>query len=96
MRQVTGQETVPFGDAVVATLDASLASEECEELFTPNSPHIHLGLDGVEILSNGSGSHHELRKLDKRVDLIRYESESSVNGRDRSNQATTIVWCRAT
>ena len=37
----------------------------------PPSPHIAMGLDGVEIFTNGSGSHHELRKLHKRVDLIR-------------------------
>ena len=35
------------------------------------SPHISMGLDGVEIISNGSGSHHELRKLYKRVELIK-------------------------
>ena len=29
-----------------------------------------MSLDGVEILVNGSGSHHELRKLHTRVDLI--------------------------
>jgi NAD+ synthase (glutamine-hydrolysing) len=68
----TGQTTAPFGDGVVAALDVTLASESCEELFTPDSPHIHMGLDGVEIISNGSGSHHELRKLNRRVDLIRY------------------------
>jgi len=28
-------------------------------------------LDGVEIIANGSGSHHQLRKLDKRIDLVR-------------------------
>ena len=37
----------------------------------PSSPHIAMGLDGVEIFTNGSGSHHELRKLHKRVDLIK-------------------------
>ena len=42
-----------------------------KKLFTPDSPHIDLGLNGVEIFSNGSGSHHELRKLHQRVDLIR-------------------------
>ena len=36
-----------------------------------HSPHIAMGLDGVEIFTNGSGSYHELRKLHKRVDLIR-------------------------
>ncbi len=70
IRELTGQATVPLGDAAVATLDTVVAAETCEELFTPDSPHIHLGLDGVEIISNGSGSHHELRKLQKRVDLI--------------------------
>ena len=34
------------------------------------SPHVNMSLDGVEILVNGSGSHHELRKLHTRVDLI--------------------------
>jgi hypothetical protein len=30
-----------------------------------------MGLDGVEIFTNSSGSHHELRKLNTRIDLIR-------------------------
>lgn len=34
------------------------------------SPHIAMSLDGVEIVANGSGSHHQLRKLDKRIDLV--------------------------
>jgi hypothetical protein len=34
------------------------------------APHISLALSGVEIISNGSGSHHQLRKLDTRLDLI--------------------------
>ncbi|MCA9921224.1 MAG: hypothetical protein KC421_02570, partial [Anaerolineales bacterium] len=74
IRAVTGQDTVPFGDAAIATRDTVLASETCEELFAPDSPHIYLGLDGVEILANGSGSHHELRKLQRRVELIREAS----------------------
>jgi len=36
-----------------------------------NSPHILMGLDGVEIFTNSSGSHHELRKLYRRVELIK-------------------------
>jgi len=74
---VTGQRIVPFGDCCIETLDTRLASETCEELFTPDSPHIRLGLGGVEIFGNGSGSHHELRKLHKRVDLIRSATEKS-------------------
>ncbi|PWN27610.1 glutamine-dependent NAD(+) synthetase with GAT domain-containing protein [Jaminaea rosea] len=66
-----GRETVPFGDAVLATRDTAVGVELCEELFTPNSPHVAMGLDGVEIFINSSGSHHELRKLYRRVDLIK-------------------------
>lgn len=77
IRAITGQDTVPFGDAAIATRDTVLASETCEELFAPASPHIYLGLDGVEIIANGSGSHHELRKLQRRVELIR---EASAKG----------------
>jgi len=66
----TGQLYVPFGDAALEFLDASLASETCEELFTPAAPHIQLALSGVEVFSNGSGSHHQLRKLNTRMDLI--------------------------
>lgn len=68
---VTNQLYVPFGDASLEFLDASLASETCEELFTPASPHIQLALGGIEVFSNGSGSHHQLRKLNTRMDLIK-------------------------
>ncbi|KAG1675369.1 hypothetical protein FOA52_012288 [Chlamydomonas sp. UWO 241] len=67
---VAGQATCPFGDGILQFDDARLAAETCEELFTPRAPHIDLALSGVEIFSNGSGSHHQLRKLDQRLDLI--------------------------
>lgn len=70
IQKVTGQKIVPFGDAVINTLDTCLGSETCEELFTAQSPHIAMSLDGVEIITNSSGSHHELRKLNTRIDLI--------------------------
>lgn len=69
--KITGQGTVPFGDAVISTPDTCFGAETCEELFTPNSPHIFMGLDGVEIITNSSGSHHQLRKLNLRVEAIR-------------------------
>mmetsp|Transcript_10331 Transcript_10331/g.14167 ORF Transcript_10331/g.14167 Transcript_10331/m.14167 type:complete len:581 (-) Transcript_10331:68-1810(-) len=69
--QITGQSKVPIGEASIATLDTVIASETCEELFTPASPHIYLGLNGIEIISNGSGSHHQLRKLHTRIDLMK-------------------------
>ncbi len=67
---ITANRTVPIGCAVIVTHDTVLASETCEELFAPYSPHIDLAYNGVEIITNGSGSHHELRKLDTRLSLI--------------------------
>ncbi|PKI85565.1 NAD(+) synthase (glutamine-hydrolyzing) [Malassezia vespertilionis] len=71
IRQVTGQESVPFGDALLAARDTILGVELCEELFMAASPHISAGLSGAEIILNASGSHHELRKLHRRVELIK-------------------------
>lgn len=56
----TGQRTCPIGDAALCFSDAVLGSETCEELFTPSSPHIRMALAGVEIITNGSGSHHQV------------------------------------
>nr|XP_010955103.1 glutamine-dependent NAD(+) synthetase isoform X4 [Camelus bactrianus] len=70
IQELTKQETVPFGDAVLTTLDTCIGSEVCEELWTPRSPHVDMGLDGVEIFTNASGSHHVLRKAHARVDLV--------------------------
>lgn len=71
IQKITGQVTVDFGDAVISTLDTVIGAETCEELFTPQSPHIGMSLDGVEIITNSSGSHHELRKLHTRMSLIK-------------------------
>ena len=45
--------------------------EICEELWNPQSTHIDMGLDGVEIFVNGSGSYMELRKAYVAVELVR-------------------------
>jgi NAD+ synthase (glutamine-hydrolysing) len=67
----TGQTTVPFGVGILAMSDGTTIScEMCEELFVSNSPHAALALNGVEIIGNGSGSHHQLRKLNVRVKLM--------------------------
>lgn len=34
------------------------------------SPHIEMGIDGVEIFTNSSASHHVLRKAHTRVELV--------------------------
>ncbi|CAN0277019.1 unnamed protein product [Pylaiella littoralis] len=70
LAEVTGQDKVPFGQAAISALDALVAGETCEELWTPDSPHIGQALAGVEIVGNGSGSHHQLRKLDTRLSYM--------------------------
>ncbi|KAJ3526313.1 hypothetical protein NM208_g11250 [Fusarium decemcellulare] len=65
-----GTRQIPIGDVVLSLNDTTLASETCEELFTPQAPHINMALNGVEIFTNSSGSHHSLRKLNERIALI--------------------------
>ncbi|EGP86053.1 unnamed protein product [Zymoseptoria tritici ST99CH_1A5] len=65
-----GQKTCRIGEVAFEALDASFASETCEELWTPASPHSLYSLAGIEIVLNSSGSHHELRKLHTRINLI--------------------------
>ncbi|KAM9860636.1 glutamine-dependent NAD(+) synthetase [Aulostomus maculatus] len=77
IQQVTGQETVPFGDCVLSTKDTCIGSEICAELWSPRSPHTRMGLDGVEIFTNSSASHHELRKAGQRVELIKSATTKS-------------------
>ena len=61
--RLPGQRDCPFGDAVLAFGDCTVASETCEELFTPAAQNIHLALAGVDIVTNGSGSHHQVQAL---------------------------------
>ncbi|XP_050303483.1 glutamine-dependent NAD(+) synthetase [Anthonomus grandis grandis] len=69
--KITGQKVVPIGDAVISTLDTCIGFEICEELWSPDSAHIPLALDGVEIICNGSGSHTALRKNYVLADLVK-------------------------
>lgn len=77
IQDVTGQATVPFGDGVLSTKDTCLGSEICAELWNPRSPHVDMGLDGVEIFTNSSASYHELRKADHRVNLVKSATTKS-------------------
>ena len=74
---VTKQRSVKFGDMNIQALDTVLGIESCEELFTADAPHIRQGLAGVEIFTNSSGSHHQLRKLQLRIGLIREGTRKS-------------------
>lgn len=60
--EITDQKVVPIGDALISTKDTCIGFEICEELWNPLSSHIWASLDGAEIVVNGSGSYHELRK----------------------------------
>ncbi|KAJ1325913.1 NAD+ synthase (glutamine-hydrolyzing) [Microdochium nivale] len=70
IRVLQGATKVTIGDAVISTPDTTIGCETCEELFTPNPPHNAMSLNGVEIITNSSGSHWTLRKLNIRMQLI--------------------------
>lgn len=86
LRKVTGQTVVPIGLGIIATEETTIASEICEELWTAKSPHINLYLSGVEIITNGSGSHHELRKLNSRLTLMKNATHKCGGAYIYSNQ----------
>lgn len=75
--EITGQKIVPIGDAVIATKDTCIGYEICEELWNPQSPHIAMGLSGVEIMINSSGSYMQLRKAFITTDLIKNATHKS-------------------
>lgn len=69
--ETLGQRDCPFGLGFVESCDGiRVGCESCEELWTPHASHIGLALAGVTVIGNGSGSHHELRKLHTRMNLI--------------------------
>ncbi|KAK4208438.1 putative glutamine dependent NAD+ synthetase [Rhypophila decipiens] len=70
LQELQGRTHVPFGDCVISTPDTCFGAETCEEMFVPDAPHTHMSLDGVEIMTNSSGSHFNLQKLDIRLKLI--------------------------
>ena len=77
LRILTGQRDVPIGECVIQANDFTMANEMCEELFTPDAPSIHQGLSGVEVVCNSSASHWQLRKLDRRLELMQESSKKS-------------------
>lgn len=69
------QKTTPFGHAIINFNGIKFGIEACEELFTPLPPHIQLAMNGCDIIANSSGSHHQLRKLNIRVELMQEATE---------------------
>ena len=55
VREIRGQKSCPIGDAYLKFENDGDLGAKRKELFTPNAPHIELALNGVEIISNGSG-----------------------------------------
>lgn len=41
-QELQGESYVPIGDVILQTPDTCFAAETCEELFTPDSPHIDM------------------------------------------------------
>ncbi|OLY80203.1 Glutamine-dependent NAD(+) synthetase [Smittium mucronatum] len=74
---IYGQYEAPFGNFLLRSSDLfTLGIEICEELFVPISQHSSMYIDGADIIVNPSGSHTELRKLHKRIDLIKQATQS--------------------
>eukprot|EP00177_Eucheuma_denticulatum_P007318 GFKZ01013317.1.p1 GENE.GFKZ01013317.1~~GFKZ01013317.1.p1 ORF type:complete len:735 (+),score=88.97 GFKZ01013317.1:41-2206(+) len=71
VREVVREVECYIGYAVLQLGDGvTVGCETCEELWTADAPHIAMGMEGVEIVGNGSASHHVLRKLKERVALL--------------------------
>jgi predicted amidohydrolase len=64
----------------------TLASEVCEELYCAAPAHLQLYLAGADVVSNASGSHHNLRKLGVRLALMRSASSRGLGVYMYANQ----------
>lgn len=84
--EINDQYKTIIGDAIISALDVKIGCETCEELWSPKSPHIDMSLQGVHIFCNSSGSHHQLRKLNKRIELIENVTKKSGGAYLYSNQ----------
>mmetsp|Transcript_32491 Transcript_32491/g.56170 ORF Transcript_32491/g.56170 Transcript_32491/m.56170 type:complete len:702 (-) Transcript_32491:49-2154(-) len=70
--RLTGQTTVPFGVALLRSVEGFLIGlENCEELWSPNNLSTRMYLQGAHVVLNPSGSHFTMRKLSTRVSLIK-------------------------
>ena len=65
------QKIVPIGNGIIDMNGIKIAAEVCEELWAPNPTNIPLYMNGAHIIMNSSGSHFEMNKIYKRIDLVR-------------------------
>ena len=49
---ITGQRTVPFGDAVLQTIDTSIACETCEELVSSSPPNVDVDVSDCRVVKS--------------------------------------------
>uniref|UniRef100_A0A1I7WZV2 Glutamine-dependent NAD(+) synthetase n=1 Tax=Heterorhabditis bacteriophora TaxID=37862 RepID=A0A1I7WZV2_HETBA len=75
------QESVPFGDAILESADnVKIGFELCEELWTAIPSHTRLAMQGVDIICNGSGSHHILGKSNYRINQLILGGSQRIGG----------------
>ncbi|EFP04775.1 hypothetical protein CRE_30004 [Caenorhabditis remanei] len=75
------QSYVPFGDGILESSDnVRVGFEICEELWSARSTNIRLSEQGVDIMCNGSGSHHILGKSNYRINQLILGSSAKVGG----------------
>ena len=60
-----------------------------KNFFTLDAPHIGLASSVVEVFTHGSGSHHQLRKLNTRLELI--QSGTCKSGGGYIHQSTKLL-----
>ncbi|EGR27476.1 hypothetical protein IMG5_195230 [Ichthyophthirius multifiliis] len=70
IQKITNQKYAPFGNAIIQTNDTRIGIETCQELWVPSTLSSQLGLNGVEIFLNQSGSHYEVHKQKRRLHMI--------------------------
>ena len=85
------KQTVPIGNKIIELNGIKIGTEICEELWTSNENnrvnalngttkikvHDELYKNGVNVVLNSSGSHFEMGKLKKRIDLIQKATKNS-------------------
>ncbi|EGT37843.1 hypothetical protein CAEBREN_23741 [Caenorhabditis brenneri] len=75
------QTSVPFGDGILESSDnVRVGFEICEELWSARSTNIRLAEQGVDIICNGSGSHHILGKSNYRINQLILGSSAKTGG----------------
>lgn len=81
IQAVGGQQSAPFGCTMLLfdTQTVTVGLETCEELWKSNIHEIYYAA-GAHIIFNASASHHELRKLSSRLELIRKASNAGGGG----------------